>query len=210
MGSREAIQNARLFREIEDESRQLEFDLRSLQAAGHNSQCRRTTHEVEAVADQRAGLHVLPESRDRRNAALEQCLRDDRAIAQEYRACGQNDRLPAGIVYRAKCASVALLALHATGCGLDPDLPGRGGPRVTCNGGGPRVARRWQRPPFHLTLLVTAGHRSLSTSPSRTTLAASDPGVDHAQNRQDDAVRAKNRVDRTTPSPSTVPARPRT
>jgi hypothetical protein len=39
-------------------------------------------------------------------------------------------------------------------------------------------------------------HRSLSTSPSRTTLAASDPGVDHPQipvfldrNRQDDAVR---------------------
>jgi hypothetical protein len=38
-------------------------------------------HEVEAVADQRASLQVLPECRDRRNAALEQCLRDDRAIA---------------------------------------------------------------------------------------------------------------------------------
>ena len=61
---------------------------------------------------------------------------------------------------------------------------GEGGhPNVTRNGGvGPR-------------------HRSLSTSPSRTTLAASDPGVDHPQipgflgrNRQDDAVRPENRV----------------
>jgi hypothetical protein len=42
----------------------------------------------------------------------------------------------------------------------------------------------------------------LSTSPGRTALAASDPGVDHPQipvfldrNRQDDAVRPENRVD---------------
>jgi hypothetical protein len=32
-------------------------------------------HEVEAVADQRTGLHVFPECRNRRNAMLEQCLR---------------------------------------------------------------------------------------------------------------------------------------
>src|SRR5262249_56012235 len=62
--------------------------------------------EVEAVADQRPSLQVLPECCDRRNAALQQCLRDDRAIAQEYRACGQNDRLPAGIVHSSKCPSL--------------------------------------------------------------------------------------------------------
>src|SRR5262249_15429307 len=81
-------------------------------------------HEVEAVADQRACLQVLPECRDRRNAALEQGLRDDRAIAQEYRACGQNDRLPAGILHRAKCASVALLALHFDHARLQTQLAG--------------------------------------------------------------------------------------
>src|ERR1700745_2884369 len=63
-----------------------------------------------------------------------------------------------------------------------PSSPSRGPPplppNVTRNGG------------------VEPRRRSLSTSPSRTTLAASDPGVDHPQipvfldrNRQDDAVR---------------------
>src|SRR6266576_3795028 len=53
-----------------------------------------------------------------RNAAIDGMRRSSKAcamtnaIAQEYRACGQNDRLPAGIVHRAKCTSVALLALH--------------------------------------------------------------------------------------------------
>src|SRR5262249_47284387 len=82
-------------------------------------------HEVEAVADQRAGLQVLPECRDRRNAALEQCLRDGRAVAQEYPACGQNDRLPAGILHRAKCVSVALLAPHFDHARFQAQLAGR-------------------------------------------------------------------------------------
>src|ERR1700758_3766671 len=75
--------------------------------------------------------------------------------------------------------------------------------RVTCNGGRPQVAR----PPVHPHVTRNGGvgprHSSLSTSPSRTTLAASDPGVDHPQipvflgrNRHDDAVRPENRVDR--------------
>src|SRR5262245_36818416 len=89
------------------------------------------SHEVEAVTDQRASLQVLPECRDRRNAALEQCLRDDRAIAQEYRPCGQNDRLPAGIVHSAKCASVALLVLHFDHARLQAQLAGRLGCCIT-------------------------------------------------------------------------------
>src|ERR1700745_3356327 len=58
-------------------------------------------------------------------------------------------------------------------------------------------------PPVHPNVTSNGGvgprHRSLSTSPSRTTLAASDPGVDHPQipvfldrNRQDDAVPPEN------------------
>ena len=50
-------------------------------------------------------------------------MRDDRAIAQEYRACGQNDRLPAGIIHRAKCVSVALL--HFDHARLQAQLAGR-------------------------------------------------------------------------------------
>src|SRR5262249_58042415 len=84
-------------------------------------------HEIEAVADQRTGLQVLPECRDRRNAALEQCLRDGRAIAQEYRACGQNNRLPAGILHRAKCAGVVLLVLDFAHTRLQTQLAGRPG-----------------------------------------------------------------------------------
>jgi hypothetical protein len=40
-------------------------------------------------------------------------LRDGRSVAQEYPACRQNDRLPAGTIHRAKCARVALLAFGA-------------------------------------------------------------------------------------------------
>src|SRR5262245_40520448 len=83
------------------------------------------SHEVEAVADQRAGLHVLPECRDRRNAVLKQCLRDGRAVAQEYPACRQNDRLPTGIIHRAKCARVALLAFDFDHARLQAQLAGR-------------------------------------------------------------------------------------
>src|SRR5262245_35496954 len=56
--------------------------------------------------------------------------------------------------------------------------------------------------PFHLTLHVTAGHRSAGTSPSRSALAASDPGVDEAQspvffprNVELDVVGLENRRD---------------
>jgi hypothetical protein len=35
-----------------------------------------------------ADVIAAPKCRDRGNAALEQCLRDGRAVAQEYRACG--------------------------------------------------------------------------------------------------------------------------
>src|SRR5262249_10089375 len=83
------------------------------------------SHEVEAVADQRAGLHVLPECCDRRNATLEQCLRDGRAVAQESPACGQNDRLPAGIIHRAKRAHVVLLAFDLDHARLQAQLAGR-------------------------------------------------------------------------------------
>jgi hypothetical protein len=53
--------------------------------------------------------------------------------------------------------------------------------RVTCNGGRPQVAR----PPVHPHVTRNGGvgprHSSLSTSPSRTTLPASDPSLDHPQ-----------------------------
>src|ERR1700745_4081051 len=65
-----------------------------------------------------------------------------------------------------------------------------------------RRPRRQLEAPVHPNVTRNGGvgprHRSLSTSPSRTTLAASNPGVDHppipvflARNRQDDAVRLK-------------------
>src|SRR5262249_17072025 len=66
-----------------------------------------------------------------RNAALEQGLRDDRAVAQKYRACGQNDRLPAGIVHCSKCATVVLLALHFDHARLQAQLRGRLGCCIT-------------------------------------------------------------------------------
>jgi hypothetical protein len=71
--------------------------------------------------------------------------------------------------------------------------------RVTCNGGRPQVAR----PPVHPHVTRNGGvgprHSSLSTSPSRTTLAASDPGVDHPQFPSFPAE-----IARTTPSPAEI------
>jgi hypothetical protein len=76
---------------------------------------------------------------------------------------------------------------------------------VTCNGGRLLVARRHRGPRSpHVTRNGGVGprHRSLSTSPSRTTLAASDPGADDPQirvfldrNRQDDAARPERGPD---------------
>jgi hypothetical protein len=52
-------------------------------------------------------------------------LRDGRAVAQEYPACGQNDRLAAGIIHRVKCARVALLAFDFDHARLQAQLAGR-------------------------------------------------------------------------------------
>src|SRR5262249_47567428 len=82
-------------------------------------------HEVEAVTDQRAGLGVLPECRNRWNPALAQCLRNGRAVAHEYWARRQNDRLPAGIIHGAKCAPVALLAFYFDHARLQAQLARR-------------------------------------------------------------------------------------
>src|SRR5262249_5939320 len=79
----------------------------------------------EAVTDQRAGLHVLPECCNRWNPALKQRLCDSRAIAHEYWARRQNDRLPAGIIHGAKCAPVALLAFYFDHARLQAQLASR-------------------------------------------------------------------------------------
>src|SRR5262249_16903367 len=62
---------------------------------------------------------------NRRNAVLEQCVRDGGAVAQEYRARRQNDRLPAGIVHCAKCDTVALCAFDFDQARLQAEFAGR-------------------------------------------------------------------------------------
>src|SRR5438094_203083 len=99
--------------------------MRPISPAVQCQSMRRFLPSVQPVADQRTGLHVLPECRNRRNAVLEQCLRDGRAVAQEYPACGQNDRLPAGVIHRAKCARVALFAFDFDHSRLQAQLAGR-------------------------------------------------------------------------------------
>jgi len=79
---------------------------------------------------QHTGLGVLAECRDRRNAALAQCLRDGFTVAEKHRACWQNDRLAAGIVHCVKCATVVLLAFHLDHPRLQTQLTGRIGCRI--------------------------------------------------------------------------------
>src|SRR5262249_5893300 len=87
-------------------------------------------HQIEAVTYQRTGLQVLPECRDRRNAALKQGLRDGLTVTEEHRACRQNDRLAAGVVHCAKCATVVLLTFHLDHARLKPQLAGRLGRHI--------------------------------------------------------------------------------
>jgi hypothetical protein len=51
-------------------------------------------------------------------------LCDSRAVAEKHRARRQNERLPAGIVHRAKCAIVAPLAFDFDHARLQPQLAG--------------------------------------------------------------------------------------
>ena len=82
-------------------------------------------HEVEAVTDQRAGLHVLAECHDRGNATLEQRLGDGGAVAQEHRPRRQDDRLAAGIVHGAERAGIAPFAFDFDHARLQAQLAGR-------------------------------------------------------------------------------------
>src|SRR5215471_11517027 len=86
---------------------------------------RKQPNKVEAVTDQHTGLGVLAECRDRRNAALAQCLRDGFAVTKKHRACRQNDRLAAGMIHCVKCATVVLLAFHLDYTRLQTQLAGR-------------------------------------------------------------------------------------
>src|SRR5262249_31859578 len=85
-------------------------------------------HQVVAVTDQRAGLHILPKGRDRRNALPEQDLRNRRAVAQEDRACRDDERL--SLIHGGECAGIALFRLELDHAWLEPKLARRLGGRI--------------------------------------------------------------------------------
>src|SRR5262249_18712573 len=79
---------------------------------------------------ERAGPGFPRESRERGNAALEKCLWEGRAVPKDHRPRRQDDWLPARVVHRAKCTTVAVLAFDLDHARLEAELAGRLGGRV--------------------------------------------------------------------------------
>src|SRR5262249_53099551 len=85
-------------------------------------------HEVVALADQRAGLHVFPGCGDPPNAATAPPLRKGSAVAQKNGACRDDERL--SLVHDGECAGIALFRLELDHAWLEPQLARRLGRRI--------------------------------------------------------------------------------